>query len=235
MKVPRIAIPETLKDMTNYVYAMHFLGADPVVVSSMDMAGKLGYLQVSGFRVLEFDGLILPGGADINPSRYGQENTASNGINDELDALQFLLLDAFVSHRKPVFGICMGHQLINVYFGGTLAQDLPMADKHARDIPASLHPDKVHLCRCAENSWIQELYGTEFFSNSAHHQAVGVPGKDLVIDARCCLDESVEAMHHAALPVWSVQFHPERMCFANRRPDTEDGAAVLNFFIHKCL
>ena len=231
MSKPRIAIPVTIQDVSNYFYAMHFAGADPVVVSPIDRTGNLGYLQAAHFRVSEFDGLLLPGGGDINPLRYHQQLNGSKGIHDDLDVMQFLMLDAFVSHKKPVFGICRGLQLINVYFGGSLVQDLATAKAHARDYPPLQNPDKKHTVRNEEGSWAWELYGETCEVNSAHHQAVDRIGDGLVADSRAQGDQVVEAMHHETLPLWGVQYHPERMSFTHARKDTSDGRLVLEYFV----
>lgn len=231
MKSFRIAIPEMNQDVKNYVRAVQGAGMEPVVVSIQAKQGQQKiqreYLDYAEFRTEDFDGLLLPGGGDINPARYGQKNEGSVMVIDELDELQFAMLDSFVKSGKPVFGICRGHQLINVYFGGTLIQHLPMAFLHSRKPD---EPDKVHLCTVKEGSWLADLYGTEFFHNSSHHQAVDRVGKGLVADSYCPEDGTVESMHHEALPVYSVQWHPERMCLEHRRTDTVDGMAVLQFF-----
>ena len=116
----RIALPvPDDRDYRNYFVALSALGAAGVAVGGdADPAG--------------FDGMLLPGGGDIDPARYGQENTASVGIKPALDQMQFGALDAFVKAEKPVLGICRGHQLVNVYFRGTLFQHLDAAGDHTR-------------------------------------------------------------------------------------------------------
>ena len=213
----RIAIPAPEKDVPNYLDALRALGATPVLVNpDCDAAA--------------FDGLLLPGGVDVDPLRYGCENTASH-VDPDLDAWQWKVLEKFVALSKPVFGICRGHQLINVYFGGTLIQHIDCADRHAQD--AGTHIDKVHATHADPGRFIAELYGTNFSTNSSHHQAVDRLGKGLCIVQRSA-EGIAEAMYHVVLPVWSVQWHPERMCFAFRRDDTADGSIVLKWFLEKC-
>lgn len=213
----RIALPERTGNADNYAEALKALGAETV------FAGTDAGAQA-------FDGLLLPGGADLDPARYGQENTASEGIDGLRDAQEFGLLDRFVREGKPVFGICRGHQIINVYFGGTLIQDLPSAVRHSR---MGGREDKVHGCEALPGSFLVPFYGERFSVNSSHHQAVDVPGRGLRIAARAD-DGTVEALEHETLPVWSVQWHPERMCFAHRRTDTVDGSRILRFFLNRC-
>jgi putative glutamine amidotransferase len=132
--------------------------------------------------------------------------------------------------EKPIFGICRGHQLINVALGGSLIQHLPTAKDHEH---IRLGLDRVHPCTADPDSWIAGIYGTRFAVNSSHHQGVDRPGKGLRT-VLCAPDGVIEAMQHETLPVWSVQFHPERMCYAHRREDTVDGSLLFRFFLEKC-
>ena len=235
MRRPRIAVPEIDQDMTNYTRALFAAGMDPVVISVQMEQLKLKvlqeYLDYSEFRVENYDGLLIPGGGDINPIRYGQKLNGSYMILDALDDLQFDMLDAFVKAQKPVLGICRGHQIINVYFGGTLIQHLPTAFRHSRKFNEG---DKVHACRVEKGSWLRELFGTGFFHNSAHHQGILRCGEGLVIDSRCSDDDVIEAVHHISLPIYGVQWHPERMCLALERDDTVNGLPVFCFFSRLC-
>ena len=205
----KIAIPGRDGDVINYTIAMMMLGAQPVTVWDE-------------WNVEDFDGLLLPGGVDVHPGRYGQENVACGTIDEALDAIQFEIADAFIKAGKPVLGICRGHQLLNVYFGGTLIQDLENADHH-KWTPEG---DRVHDTTADEGSFIAGIYGTAFPVNSAHHQGLkAVQYSD---------DGVVEAMYHETLPVISVQWHPERMCFDHQREDTVNGSLVLSYFLDMC-
>ena len=212
----KIAIPGRDGDVINYTIAMMMLGAQPVVVWDE-------------WNVEDFDGLLLPGGVDVHPGRYGQENVACGTIDEALDEIQFSIADAFVKAGKPVMGICRGHQLLNVYFGGTLIQDLENADHH-KWTPEG---DRVHSTVAGEGSFLDGIYGTAFAVNSAHHQAVDTLGEGLKVIQHSD-DGVIEAMHHEVLPVISVQWHPERMCFDHARSDTVDGSKVLQYFLDMC-
>ncbi len=235
MGSPRIAIPEINQDVRNYTGAVAAAGMEPVVISVQSEQMKKNYqqeyLDYSEFRVKAYDGLLIPGGWDINPCRYGEENRGSIMIMDALDELQFSMLDDFVTVGKPVLGICRGFQIINVYFGGTMIQHLSTAFRHFRKLD---EPDKAHGCIAAEGSWLAKLYGTKFTHNSAHHQAVDRLGEGLVIDSRCDKDGTVEALHHTSLPIYAVQWHPERMCLELTRDDTVNGLPVFQFFNRVC-
>ena len=203
----------------------------PNYFAALDALGAQGCKIAADTPADEYAGLLLPGGGDVDPARYGQENRGSGGIDPDLDALQFAACDHFVRAKKPVLGICRGHQLVNVYFGGTLIQDLPSGGVHDWDPGESA--DKVHVSTALPGTWIAALYGERYPTNSAHHQAVDRPGRGLVIDSYS-EDGVVEAMHHESLPVYAVQFHPERMCFAHRRDDTVDGSVLLRWFLSLC-
>ena len=231
MRKPRIAIPEINQQIDHYRKVLIEVGMEPVAVSLRSEPLKKEacqeFLDYSEFRVEEFDGLLLPGGGDIHPSRFGQEDCGSRNISEVLDELQLNVLDAFVKAGKPVLGICRGIQVINVYFGGTLIQDLPDASFH---IGEDEEPDRVHSCTVREGSWLAELYGTSFLHNSIHHQAVGRLGEGIVADSYCPDDGVVEALHHTSLPVYGLQWHPERMCLSLKREDTVDGLPVMQYF-----
>lgn len=214
----KIAIPTTKDEscVRNYIKALTLLGAEPEAGSDIHPESC--------------DGLLLPGGADVNPFLYGQEKAPETEFDSPLDNLQMDVLRRFLELGKPVFGICRGHQLINVALGGTLIQHLPTAKDHLHLRPGE---DNVHACTAAADSWIADLCGTGFSVNSSHHQGVDRPGKGLrpVLWAG---DGVIEALQHETLPVWSVQFHPERMCFDHRRTDTVDGSLLLRFFLEQC-
>ena len=155
------------------------------------------------------DVLLLCGGEDVDPSRYKTKPSPRLGeVNLRRDDWEFLLLDEAVKRRLPVIGICRGCQLINVYFGGTLWQDLP-----------SERPGEVvHRGKRAFHD-IQIVAGSRLACslglnssrvNTIHHQAVRdlAPGFRAVAFAA---DGVVEAIEGEGLPVVGVQFHPEKL------------------------
>jgi len=148
------------------------------------------------------DGLLLPGGGDMEPWRYGQENTASRGLEPRRDREELELLDWFTARKKPVLGICRGLQVINVYFGGTLVQDIAGHEQVCGC-------DRFHRVRTAPSLLGSACGGMEIV-NSAHHQAADRLGSGLEA-VQWSPDGVVEALAHRALPVWAVQWHPERL------------------------
>ena len=154
--------------------------------------------------------LLLPGGGDLEPWRYGQPDTACRGTDPARDAAELTLLERFTGAGKPILGICRGLQVINVFFGGTLVQDLPGHSQTGGT-------DRLHRVRSA-SSPLRELWGDAPVVNSAHHQAADRLGTDLRA-VQWAPDGTVEALLHGRLPVWAVQYHPERLTGAG----TADG------------
>ena len=212
----RIGLP-VLNDQgfANYVNALRALGAEADFACDPEVC----------------DGLLLPGGGDVAPELYKQTPQPECGdADDDLDSLQLDALDRFVRAGRPVLGICRGHQVINVHFGGTLVQHLTTPIQHSRgDSPV----DRVHLTHAAAGSFVESLYGAEFNVNSSHHQAVDALGQGLRA-VQWTGDGVVEAIEHESLPVWGVQWHPERMGFDHPPLGTVSGDAVLKWFLERC-
>lgn len=181
-----------------------------------------------------YDGLLLCGGGDIDPRRFGQENKGSEEIDPARDAVEFALAEAYLAAGKPVFGICRGHQVLNVALGGALVQDVgpELAPFHVGGAKGMW--SRVHTVRAEEGSLLYRFYGQVFSVNSSHHQVVDRLGEGLRVTARA---ESglVEGLEHESLPVFSVQFHPERMSYELRRPDAVDGSFLFSEFLRRCI
>lgn len=178
-----------------------------------------------------FDGLLLPGGADIVPARYGMAAHPRTCTDPALDEMQFAALNAFLPTGRPILGICRGHQLLNVAFGGTLIQHLDTAEAHGGD------SERFHAIRCADGSFLHRLYGTDFIVNSSHHQAIDRVGEGFV-PAAWAEDGTIEAMAHDTGRIWAVQYHPERLLF-DAFPGAEaagcaSGIPLLRFFAEQC-
>ena len=170
-------------------------------------------------------GLLLPGGGDLEPWRYGQRNTASRGLEPERDRAELVLLDRFTAAGRPVLGICRGLQTINVFFGGTLLQDLP---GHS----AVEGRDRLHAVRTVPLG-LGRLWGERPVVNSAHHQAADRLGAGLRA-VQWAPDGIVEALIHRTLPVWAVQWHPERLTGDLALQGTVDGGRLVGAFLELC-
>ncbi len=196
----------------NYYNALKAVGAQVIFGKSLDEA-------------VECDALLLTGGDDVNPKLYGEENTDSQGIDDGLDKSEFELIKHFYEKSKAILGICRGAQILNVYFGGSLIQHLGESEKHSR---MGENFDKVHRVELLKDCFLKDLYGKEFYTNSAHHQAVKRPAK--CFDVLAVSGEVTEFLLHKNGKILAVQWHPERMCLEHRRDDTVDGIKLFEHF-----
>lgn len=163
------------------------------------------------------DALLLMGGGDIHPRRYGQSLAFARDIDEARDAAEFSLVGEFLERGRPIVGICRGLQLINVYFGGTLHQ-------HMEGHGQVCGRDTIHLTY-TNDPLLRALYGETLFVNSAHHQAVDRLGMGLRA-VQWASDGTVEALRHESLPIFAVQWHPERLHAAAGSSGAE-GAAVI--------
>lgn len=176
-----------------------------------------------------YDVLLLPGGGDLYPGLYTEHNEGSRNIEAAKDLLQLTLLDDFIKGKKPIMGICKGFQLLQIYFGGDLVQDLIPASSH-------YHPenDILHPADNKKGSILDDIYGSSCIINSCHHQAVLYPAPGLQV-IQTGPEQVIEAMVHSALPVLGLQWHPERLCLQFRHPDAVDGLLIFQHFLHVYL
>jgi putative glutamine amidotransferase len=183
------------------------------------------------------DGLLLQGGADMSPKSYGETPINPLWAGDEVrDAYEIELFHEFVSQGKPVFGICRGHQVINVALGGSLYQDI------ATQCPGmGTHRDEhkydqcFHEMRILRDTWLARLYPNVDVAriNTIHHQAVKNIGEGLVVEAMSEPDGMVEALRWEGHSfVMGVQWHPE---FLDPRDSSLlDGRPLLRAFLQAC-
>lgn len=208
----KVALAGT-ESLTNYIDALK--ENDIEVIATLDVD-----------EAIKCDGLLLPGGGDIDPVYYGEEMNGSDEPDRELDKAQRDILDAFVKAKKPILGICRGMQLINIYFGGSLHQDLVTRDIHTR----KNDNDSIHSVKSVEEgNLFEKFYGKTFNINSAHHQGAKKLGKGLKEVLRS-EDGVCEAVIHEELPIIATQFHPERMSYKQRRDDAVVGEEIFKYF-----
>ena len=199
-------------------------------VRAVEACGGVPTAQYLPEICTDYDGLILGGGNDLHPKWYNQEIAGSVDFDEARDEREMALAEAFLKAGKPIFGICRGGQLLNVYFGGTLCQHLPCVDEHKIDADEWLS----HGVIAEKGSVFERIYGQSFRINSFHHQAVEVMGKGLKATLRAEGNGVVEGFEHENLPIIGLQWHPEKMCLAAKREDTVDGLKIIQYFIDLC-
>jgi putative glutamine amidotransferase len=215
-----IAIPEPTsadveynnRTLPQYVRALEAAGATAVVI-------PLDAPQARVARMLEgVKGILLPGsGFDVDPQRYGEAAIAECSPADvgRTAVDELLLQDAF-NLKKPILAICYGMQTLNTWRNGSLIQDLKTDVNHrpGREVV------KAHPARIAEGSRLAVLLNVSHEAeadvdvevNSSHHQAVRMPGDNLLVTAVSPADGVIEALELDAPEhfVVGVQWHPER-------------------------
>ncbi|MCI1822302.1 MAG: gamma-glutamyl-gamma-aminobutyrate hydrolase family protein [Megasphaera sp.] len=165
------------------------------------------------------DGLLLSGGHDVYPLYYDEEPMQEIGpVWPERDHFDFLLLERAEKQNIPIMAICRGHQIVNVYHGGSLYQDLTYDTacyiKHSQnqDPATATHTVIVE----ADSRLAGIIKRTEWITNSHHHQTIKRTGEGLRIVARA-KDGTIEAMEGTVYPyLQTYQFHPEMMTVNNR-------------------
>lgn len=227
MNKPRIAIPiptgtdheYNRRSWPQYASAVESAGGDPIEVPlTLDPAAIANLVNTC-------QGILLPGSpADLNPQKYGQEAVEATAAADHArENVDELLIQDAHNLYKPILAICFGTQILNVWRGGTLIQDLtPMPVNHAAGGSVAI----AHTAAVAPASLLGTLLTSDEAQlqddflrlpiNSSHHQAIGIPGDGLRIVARCVQDGVIEAVEGgqnsdgAEHFVLAVQWHPER-------------------------
>lgn len=212
---PRLVLSaESQADAAPYLAALRAVGAPPEalhVVQPDDPADAADSLAEAG-------GLLLCGGEDVEPWRYGEETIAEAGVatQPERDLLEWELLARARALRLPTLGICRGVQVVNAYLGGSLFQDLPLQRASPVSHQVSRPLDALaHRVTVADDGHpvVARLGAGALEVNSRHHQAIRALAPGL-IDLGRAEDLLIEA---CALPQESgwwlvgVQWHPENL------------------------
>jgi len=156
------------------------------------------------------DGLLLSGGGDIDPSRYGGKSLPEvSGVDPERDEFELALAREAANRRMPTLAICRGMQVVNVALGGTLIEDIPTEFSGSHD-HIQVADQTVQLEPGCRLSGVMESEALRV--NSLHHQAVrdAAPGLRVVGWSDDGMIEAVESSD-ASWPLLAVQWHPERM------------------------
>ncbi len=178
-----------------YAEAVRRAGVEPVLISPD------APLPITGL-----DGLLISGGSDIDPARYGEEpHATTDSVDRERDAMEAALIEQALAADLPLLAICRGLQLLNVVRGGTLVQHLENTAMHrVKDLA------EVHRIEVVPGTRLASIIGpASQVVNSRHHQAVGRLGQGLRVSATAP-DGVVEALEDPLKRfVVAVQWHPE--------------------------
>jgi putative glutamine amidotransferase len=159
------------------------------------------------------DGLVLQGGADVAPESYGERPLRPEWSGDpKRDACEIALIRAFLKRRKPILGICRGHQILNVALGGSLFQDVEtQVEGSLRHRDPEIYHHNAHAVELVEGSHLQQMYGVcRATINSVHHQAVKRLAPQMKVEAVSPVDGVIEAMRYQGDSfALGVQWHPE--------------------------
>jgi putative glutamine amidotransferase len=207
-----------------YVRVLEQLGALPVLIPlAMSEATLRGTFE-------RLDGILLPGGEDVDPVHYGAERHPQLGATDqERDRTELLLTTWALETGMPVLGVCRGVQVLNVACGGTLYQDLhsqrPDLEKHDYFPPKFERFRIVHTVEVAPDSLLARALGEGHEVNSMHHQGIAAVGEGLRAVA-VAEDGLVEALEMPLRPfVLGVQWHPEELA----KTDPHSGSIFHHF------
>jgi putative glutamine amidotransferase len=193
--------------------AVHRAGGQEVAIAPRPLeAGEAREI------IERFDALLLPGGGDVNPRRYGASPIEKvYGVNDEQDAFEIALVRAAIDTAKPVLALCRGHQVLNVALGGTLHQhigDMAGLITHGKPgVPGMVaKTGPLHAVDVDAGSLLAKALGGDLapVGSSFHHQAVDRVGDGLRVVAHAS-DGIIEAVELDDASSWviGVQWHPE--------------------------
>lgn len=212
---PVIAMPKMENSLfrcymiSKYRASLRRAGAKVVRIPLKDLENRMDEL-------LACDGLLLPGGADVQPKLYGQTPSDKCGkLEPPRDEGEWAMLEAFLTTNKPILCICRGEQLMNVFCGGTLHQDIG----HIQRCKHSDFRSRVWGCHevsVTPGTKLHEILGADTcFVNSMHHQAVDSVGEGLTVSALSA-EGIVEGLEKQDHPFFlGVQWHPEHMSAVN--------------------
>jgi len=217
-----------IRDYVNKHYSDSIIkiGGTPFILSLTDDEQTISkYIDL-------IDGLILTGGDDVNPQLFQEESLPEAQIPDlKRDSFDILLIQYAIQKNIPILGVCRGMQLLNIYFGGSLYQDLKYnKEAYLKHLQGDKNPHiPIHKVIPIEDSFLDKLFPNDLWVNSFHHQSIKKIGNNLKISAKST-DNVIEAIeyiddNHFLL---GVQWHPEMMY---SQGDSGDMKKLFQYFM----
>lgn len=217
---------ERMYTNADYVNAVIAAGGVPIILPIIEDK------EAVKIQAEHIDGLIVMGGHDVMPVHFNEEPLSClEEVLPKRDAYEIELLRIIIGMKKPVFGICRGLQILNVVFGGTLYQDIALAERSIRlQHNQQARPDvRTHSIETKKNSIMRKLFGKTDTVNSYHHLAIKETAKNFNVTA-WAPDGIIEAIEYSGDGyIMGVQFHPE-MLAATHKPSLD----LFKKFIGRC-
>ena len=226
----KIAVSKGFASDTNYLYDNWLNNLD----TNITIVDLYKLTLDSALKVLdECSGLVLTGGPDVEPSRYGKsEDSNLCEVDSRRDTLEFALIEKYKKDKFPLLAICRGEQILNVAYGGTLITDIPTEKpwglNHRSDSVVKYHKIKIN-----GNTNLSKIFNLDTFTvNSNHHQAVKQLAKEFKLSAFSTKDSIIEAYEWVSPDgkpyLMAVQWHPEKMA-----KDNKLSKAIGNAFLNE--
>lgn len=227
--VTSITYPDNKRVYTiecRYIESVILSGGIPILIpSNIDLDDCKQIIK-------DLDGLLLPGGMDLNPLSYGEDPhpTVKYSVRQH-DRIEIELARLAKEYKIPVLGICRGAQIINVAFGGNLYQDIPSQYKNeiCHDQVLSNADETTHMIDLDENSYTGKLLKKSVMEvNSVHHQGIRTVAEGFNVVARA-RDGLIEAIESEDGLIRGYQWHPEKLIYVS-----EESQILFKDFIEKC-
>lgn len=184
-----------------YVKAVQRAGGLPLVL-------PIGSQELAKEYISQIDKLILAGGQDVSPQFYQQTPIVQGSYSEARDLFELALLDEALLQKKPVFAVCRGMQLMNVFFGGNLKQELQSFTQVVHMQEPISREQPTHELLTKESSILQQIYGLQTNVNSFHNQALNRVSSNLT-ETAYCPDGVIEAVENKERHLLGVQWHPD--------------------------
>ncbi len=241
MRKPVVGISSSiLIDKDNYFLGYEYASVSFGCVNSIKRAGAVPFVlpaieedpEVIEAMVSNLDAVMLSGGHDVNPLLWGEEANKDLGeISSQRDAFDFNLIKYAKKQGKPILGICRGYQIMNVFFGGTLWQDISKLPefyiKHNQKAKTS---EKIHSISIEKESCLYPILGEKTLVNSYHHMAIKEPAPNFTVMAKAP-DGVIEMIEDTKENfMLGVQWHPEMLSEKDKAQQE-----IFNYFVKQCV